>query len=214
MKRVVGALLCGGLSSRMGRDKAMIQLDGQPLWQLQLAKLRLVCSEVIVCGNPAQSDTFEPMDVRFESDAEPGLGPLSGIARAMEIAGASHVLVLAVDMPNMSEHYLSELVECSSAECGAVPERGVVFEGLCAVYPIAMRGVVLGLLAGTQRSVQRLVRLGMEQGFLRAKHVTPFESVFFENWNAPGDVARAMETRGLPSPGSWKSLISPSASCE
>jgi len=176
----------------------MIQVDGQPLWQLQLAKLRSVCSEVMICGNPAQHDTFESAAVRFVSDAEAGLGPLSGIARAMETTGGSHVLVLAIDMPKMSEHYLSGLLEFVSDERGVVPENGGIFEGLCAVYPVAMHSLVLRLLAGEERSMQRLVRLGTEQGFLRAKAVANSESELFENWNFPGDVARAVETGGLP----------------
>ena len=189
MRRCTGALLCGGRSSRMGRDKALIEVAGMPLWRLQLEKLRAVCSEVVVCGSPAQRHAFESDHVRFESDAAPGLGPLSGIARAMETTRCSHVLVLAVDMPKMSEHYLSGLLEFASEGSGAVPENGGLFEGLCAVYPVTMQPMVLELLSGSDRSLQRLIKLGMERSLMQAKPVSTSERALFENWNAPADVA-------------------------
>ena len=97
MSTFCGALLCGGRSSRMGRDKAFLEVDRQPLWRLQLAKLRAVCGKVVVCGSTSQRRFFEPEGVRFEADAAADLGPLSGIARALEAAQATHALVLAVD---------------------------------------------------------------------------------------------------------------------
>ena len=193
MSTCSGALLCGGRSSRMGRDKALLEVNGQPLWRLQWAKLRAVCGEVVVCGRSAQSAVFEAEQVRFESDATEGLGPLSGIARALEAARASHVLVLAVDMPKMSERYLRRLCGAAGASCGAVPERTGGFEGLCAVYPAAMLPLVLGRLSGPDRSLQSLVRLGLQKRLLSAVPVADSELELFENWNAPGDVASGKE---------------------
>ena len=184
-----GALLCGGRSSRMGRDKALLEVHGQPLWRLQWSKLRAIFGEVVVCGRASQRAEFEAEQVRFAADTEVDLGPLSGIARALETAQASHVLVLAVDLPRMSERYLLRLWEAAGASCGAVPERAGTFEGLCAVYPVGMLPLVLGGLSGPERSLQSLVRLGLEKRLLRSVPVADPDLDLFENWNAPGDVA-------------------------
>ena len=189
-----GALLCGGRSSRMGRDKALIELNGQPLWRLQLAKLQAVCCEVIVCGNASQRTAFESEGARFECDVLGDLGPLSGIARALESARTSHVLVLAVDLPKMSERYLLRLWEAAGAACGAVPETAAGFEGLCAVYPTALHPLVLELLDGEDRSLQTFIRRGFEKGLLRAVPVAGSELALFENWNTPADVAPFADT--------------------
>ena len=189
MSTCSGALLCGGRSSRMGRDKALLEVNGQPLWRLQWTKLRAVCGEVVICGRFSQRAVFEVEKVRFASDTAVDLGPLSGIARALETARASHVLVLAVDMPRMSEGYLLQLCGAAGTSCGAVPERAGTFEGLCAVYPALMLPLVLERLSGPDRSLQSLVRLGLERRLLRPVPVADSELGLFENWNAPDDVA-------------------------
>jgi molybdopterin-guanine dinucleotide biosynthesis protein A len=173
----------------MGRDKALLEVHGQPLWRLQWSKLRAVFGEVVVCGRASQRAEFEAAQVRFAADTEVDLGPLSGIARALETAQASHVLVLAVDLPRMSERYLLRLWEAAGTSCGAVPERAGTFEGLCAVYPVGMLPLVLGRLSGPERSLQSLVRLGLEKRLLRSVPVADPDLDLFENWNAPGDVA-------------------------
>ena len=73
----------------MGRDKAWLDVHGQPLWRLQWSKLRAVFGEVVVCGRASQRAEFEAEQVCFAADTEPDLGPLSGIARALETARAS-----------------------------------------------------------------------------------------------------------------------------
>jgi len=196
MRALVGALLCGGRSSRMGRDKAFLEVDRQPLWRLQLAKLRAVCGEVVVCGSTSQRGFFEPEGVRFEADLAADLGPLSGIARALEVAQATHVLVLAVDMPKMSERYLLRLREATGPSYGVVPERAGAFEGLCAVYPASMYPMVSEQLSGSDRSLQALVRSGVERNLLRPFPIVDLELGLFENWNVPGDLAPLANSAG------------------
>lgn len=191
-----GALLCGGRSSRMGRDKAFLEVDRQSLWRLQLAKLRAVCGEVVICGSASQRPFFAAEGVRFEADAVADLGPLSGIARALGSTQATHVLVLAVDMPKMSERYLLRLLEAACPSYGVVPERAGAFEGLCAVYPAGIYPLVLELLSGADRSLQGLVRSGVERNLLRSLPVADSELGLFENWNAPSDLAPLADSSG------------------
>jgi molybdopterin-guanine dinucleotide biosynthesis protein A len=174
----------------MGRDKALIELDGQPLWRLQLAKLRAVCEDVTVCGSRAQSALFKSEPVRFAADATADLGPLSGIARAMESAFCPRVLILAVDVPRISVRYLQGLCEFAKQHGGAVPQRGERFEGLCAVYPVELLPWVTSLLSGSERSIQALIRCGLEERLLHPLPVSDSEVEMFENWNTPEDIPR------------------------
>lgn len=188
MRTRTGALLCGGRSLRMGRDKALLEVGGQPLWRLQLAKLEAVCDEVFVCGSQSQSAWFASEEVRFTADTNSYLGPLSGIARALERARSPHVLVLAVDMPKMSSHYLRGLLESVEPGSGVVPERTGAFEGLCAVYPVEMLAQINELLLGGDRSMQSLIRIGLQKQLLRSRPIAPSELELFENWNTPQDL--------------------------
>jgi molybdopterin-guanine dinucleotide biosynthesis protein A len=172
----------------MGRDKCFLMARGIPLWRLQLEKLRGLCREVIVCGKPSQQGAIGGSGERFEMDAASGLGPLSGIVRALECSRFRRVLALAVDMPRMTETYLSRLLDLSSDECGVVAEGESGFEGLCAVYPVAILPLARELLADRSRSLQRLVVLGRECGLLHSLPVLAQERGLFVNWNYPGDI--------------------------
>lgn len=195
MMHCSGALLCGGESSRMGRDKALLEIHGTPLWKIQLLKLRAVCGDVLICGNPSQAAFMTTPEARFEPDATPRLGPLSGLARALArtgATGATRVLVLAVDMPKMTEEYLAHLLTLGSDTCGVVPESGDVFEGLCAVYPVCLLPAVEALLSGQVRSLQTLIGIGISSNRLVPHRISANERPLFENWNTPED---------LPQPG-------------
>jgi len=73
-------LLAGGRSSRMGQDKALLSIHGQPLVQQMLAKLRALGLEATVCGNRADLAAYSPI----LPDAAEACGPLGGITAALE----------------------------------------------------------------------------------------------------------------------------------
>lgn len=183
-----GALLCGGESSRMGRDKALLEIHGSPLWKIQCRKLASVCNEVLLCGKPSQAPHFHSPETRFVPDAAPGLGPLSGLATALRTARFPRVLVLAVDMPKMTERFLSQLLALSSDTCGVVPESNGFFQGLCAVYPAALLPRVLFFLSTPDRSLHSLIKDGIAREMLVVRSTSQEEHALFENWNIPGDV--------------------------
>lgn len=190
MMTSTGALLCGGRSSRMGREKALLEVGGQPLWRLQLSKLEAVCGQAFVCGSQSQTVRFAAEGVPFAADKVGGLGPLSGIARALELARTSHVLVLAVDMPKMSPHYLRGLLKSAESGFGVVPGREGAFEGLCAVYPVEMLPQIHELILGEDRSLHSLVRIGLQKQLLRLRPIAASDLELFENWNTPQDLSR------------------------
>jgi molybdopterin-guanine dinucleotide biosynthesis protein A len=99
----LGVLLAGGRSSRMGRDKALLDWHGQPLIERQLAALRASgVDEVRVSGaRPAHGGI---------ADIQPQLGPLGGLASvAATLEGAPELLVIPVDMPRLSGGLLRRL---------------------------------------------------------------------------------------------------------
>jgi molybdopterin-guanine dinucleotide biosynthesis protein A len=90
-----GYVLAGGKSSRMGRDKSLLELAGKPLIAHAVAKLRRICTDVhILGGNPAL-DEFAPL----VPDLHPGCGPLGGLEAALEHSSHDWNLFLPVDVP-------------------------------------------------------------------------------------------------------------------
>jgi molybdopterin-guanine dinucleotide biosynthesis protein A len=94
---ISGYVLAGGRSSRMGTDKALLQLDGRPLIAHAVAKLRRICAEVRILGaNPALA-AYAPL----VPDLHPNCGPVGGIEAALAHTTHDWNLILAVDVPFM-----------------------------------------------------------------------------------------------------------------
>ena len=88
-----GFVLAGGASSRMGRDKALVEVAGRPLVAHALAILRAAGLEARIAGARTELHGYAPV-VKDE-----GGGPLAGMCAALEAAEAELAVFLPVDMP-------------------------------------------------------------------------------------------------------------------
>jgi molybdopterin-guanine dinucleotide biosynthesis protein A len=177
------ALLAGGRSTRMGRDKAEVVVGGLPLWQLQLVKLRtLAPCELFISGR--LDGPYANASVEIVPDRTPGFGPLAGIAAVLERATTSLVLVLAVDLPAMTPAFLVRLTERAT-----IPRHGDNFEPLAAVYPKAALPIAERILGEEDRSLQRFARELIEKGIVRPLDIGEHELPLFRNVNRPEDLA-------------------------
>jgi len=163
---VIGAILVGGRSRRMGTDKAAMSVGGLPVL-VRLAELlgeRL--GEAWLIGRPVPGVGL-PQCVRWHLDLRPGLGPLGGIATALRVAGGDvprAALVVACDMPALSGELLDLLLEQRDAALPASVLRGAGgrLEPLAAVYePSALAHIEnafdTGAHSGAALSITRLL---------------------------------------------------------
>jgi molybdopterin-guanine dinucleotide biosynthesis protein A len=189
MRELTGALIAGGRSTRMGFDKAWIKVDGEPLWQHQLATLRaLEPAEIFLCG--AGRGDLVATDMRGLLDAEPDRGPLGGLAAALASSSEPFVAALAVDLPAMTSEFLAELADEAAADgVGIVPELDGFYQALAAVYPRALAECAARLAADEDHSLQHFIREGIAAGLLQARSVPDAGRGLFANWNAPSDVS-------------------------
>ncbi len=112
---VSGYVLAGGKSSRMGQDKALLELAGKPLVLRAVEKLRRVCAEVAIVGNRAELGIYAPL-VR---DLHEGCGPLGGIEAALLHSAKDWNLFMAVDMPFLPAEFLDAWVRTVMGRAGA-----------------------------------------------------------------------------------------------
>ena len=170
---VTGVALAGGTSSRMGGDKAALILDGRPLIARVVKRLRLALASVIVIG-PASLAALQP-GAPIIPDARPGLGPLGGLATALEAASTEWIFLVACDMPFIQpalvRHMASLALEETGAEAVALRAPGGL-EPLHAVYRRDIAPQVARTLASQRPSMR---------GLLDRLHVIEV---------APADVAR------------------------
>lgn len=181
------AILAGGRSTRMGRDKAQIVFEGRTLLERQVALAwALGPLEVWVAGRT--DDELAGLRARGVSDAQPGQGPLTGLAAVLGSADTAHVLVLAVDMPALTEEFIGRLVAARAPGVGVVPRTARGWEALAAIYPCEVNPLVQSALAAGRRAMHDLVDAGVAAGLLRAWPVATEDEHWLVNWNRPEDV--------------------------
>ena len=128
MTGVDAYILIGGRSTRLGRDKATVDLGGQTLGQraFQTVSEALPDSRVtFVAANEAQF-AIEAIiaEGRFIFDLVPNLGPISGFHAALADTAKPWIFLLACDYPFVSPQLITYLSENISVDCGAaVPEQ-------------------------------------------------------------------------------------------
>jgi molybdopterin-guanine dinucleotide biosynthesis protein A len=159
MSAVAGAVLAGGRSRRMGRDKALIELDGRPMVQIVLDALdRAGTAPRIVVGGDAAR--LSSLGVDVVRDAFPGEGPLGGVVTALEHFGstADHVLIIACDLPEVGRGALGPLLD--RVEPGGVDRtsdvlvaRGDAVQPTCALWTTASAGRLRDAFEAGERSL-------------------------------------------------------------
>jgi len=195
---VSAALLAGGASSRMGRDKARVELDGVPAaTRISQLLAELFEDVLIVGGNPPASARG-----RRVADVEGPQCALRGVASALAAAERERVLVLATDLPFVTPDLLLALVAWPEADA-VVPRSAGGRHPLCALY---RREPVLRVanerLAGGQLQLQGLLD-AVDSVHLDAADLAQVDpgGAALTNINTPEDLARARSAgaRGLPS---------------
>ncbi len=183
-----GAVLIGGASSRMGRDKAAVELGGTPLATRLARLLDSLCEEVLLVGGAAPPGT----PGRAVADPEGPRCALRGLVAALGAARGERVLVVATDLPLVTAALLRGLAAPSGADA-VVPRPGPKPQPLCAVY---RRAAVLALarerLAAGPLALQGLLaalRVEWVEGE-RLRALDPGGSALV-NVNTPEDLARA-----------------------
>lgn len=180
-------LLAGGESRRMGRDKATIEFEGEPLWKRQLELLQALRPQQLFVSARAKPEWLPP-NVDLLLDDPPSRGPLSGLTKALGAMRTTHLIALAVDMPFMTVAELERLLELATDGCGVVPITGERAEPLFAVYPAGAAQDFRFALVGEDFSLQSLVRKLAEARKIRLWAVP--DTNFYRSVNEPSDVKK------------------------
>ena len=184
--RFSAVLLAGGKSSRMGRDKSTLIVDGQPLWRRQLAVLRATgAAEVFISG--IVDGPYAGAGMEIVEDTRSESGPLGGIASALRRCGEEWLLVLAVDMPAMTAEFLCSLTDAARKGAGVVPVTDRI-QSLAALYPCSSLEIAETQLRDGRLKMECFVDELAARSLVRRIDVPAAQWPLFTNWNTPGDV--------------------------
>jgi molybdopterin-guanine dinucleotide biosynthesis protein A len=174
-----GVVLAGGYSTRFGdRDKALVEVDGDPMLARVVGRLGDAVDRVVVSCRDAQCAPFErvlgsvdvPVDVVV--DPVPDRGPLAGVARSFGELEAPYAAVVACDMPAVDPAFLASLFDRAAGRDGAVPElRNGRLQPAQAIYRVpAMRAAAERRLEADRRSLTGVVT-DLDVAVVRAREV-------------------------------------------
>ena len=170
----------------MGTDKATLCLAGEPLWSRQLKLLQALGPQVMWIS-ARRVLAWCPTGMEVVLDVGTPRGPLSGISACLDRVRTTHLLVLAIDMPQMTVTHLRKICGLVAANRGLIPCRGDFYEPLCAVYPKSAAPFATQALAGQDFSLQRFSRVLVEHSLATAYPLSAQEERLYRNVNRPED---------------------------
>jgi molybdopterin-guanine dinucleotide biosynthesis protein A len=184
---LTAVLLTGGSSRRMGADKAGLILAGEPLWSRQLRLLHELQPDALWISARSRP-AWCPPEIEVVLDAPPSRGPLSGLSAALSRLETSHLLALAVDLPQMTAAHLHKLWSLAKPGCGVLPMDGDYFEPLCAIYPATAAIVAKDALTSNDVSLQSLARVLVQKKDVQIHHLNEADRLGYLNVNTPDDL--------------------------
>jgi molybdopterin-guanine dinucleotide biosynthesis protein A len=151
---VTAVVLCGGQSSRMGRDKAALPFGGETMLDRVVRLAGDVAGEVMVVAREGQA---VPAGVTVVRDPVAGLGPLAGIAAGLGAITSDVAVVVACDMPLIRPAVLERLVASLGDHAMCVADVDGHPSVLCGVYRKDVAAVAQDLLQAGERRVTALL---------------------------------------------------------
>lgn len=191
---IAGGILAGGQSRRMGEDKARLVLDGAPLLDLAIARLKPQVSALVV----NRHDLKVPVDTHglpVVTDAVGDhQGPLAGLLAALDWAGHlgfTSVATVAVDTPFFPRDLVAKLAGAAQGLDMAVASSGGRLHPVFGLWKVTLAPALLDFMQGSRRSVHDWA---LSHGAGIAEWTTlPYDPFF--NINTPDDIDMALRLR-------------------
>jgi molybdopterin-guanine dinucleotide biosynthesis protein A len=132
MHKVPVYILAGGKSARFGRDKARVEIDGQPLLVHVARSLEPVAAEVVVIAD--RPGKYRDLGFETIADQRPGLGPLGGLQAAFSHCREGWLLCASCDRIGVRTEWLHALFSGITNGAKAVVYRGRIWQPMPALY--------------------------------------------------------------------------------
>ena len=154
---LTGVILAGGLSTRMGRDKADLPWGHSDILHTTLAEMAKACNYLIVVSNTPRIITIP--GVRVVPDNYLGCGPLGGIQAGLAASATEYTFVAACDMPYINSAAIRVIADAAIGFGAAVPYIDGLFHPLHAVYHSSCRPPINEMLNEKSYRVTGLFKL-------------------------------------------------------
>ncbi|HVJ49750.1 MAG TPA: molybdenum cofactor guanylyltransferase [Desulfitobacterium sp.] len=129
---MTGILLAGGKSSRMGKNKAFLEVNGKPLIERNLELLKSIFTEVFISSNTPE--LYNCYREKVVQDRYPGSGPLGGLHACLEEVRTEYAFFVACDIPMLDPELIRFMASLTEAYECVVPQTEDGLHPLFAFY--------------------------------------------------------------------------------
>jgi len=192
---VSGIILAGGLSRRLGRDKALEPFGGQPLISRVLGRIDCLTDETVVVVNSESRGAELPLpdDVKTAIDIYPDSGSLGGIFTGLAAAANDWGFVVACDMPFLNAGLVKHMIASRDGYDAIVPILDGYPEPTHALYSKTCLPYIERRLKARQLKIAGFFD-DVRVRYVGAEEIDSFDSerLSFFNVNTPQDLSRAL----------------------
>jgi len=178
---ITGVVLAGGESRRMGKNKALLEIEGRSLIERSLDVLNKVCREVLISSK--DSEIYDGLGCPVILDRIKDKGPLGGLYSVLPAAKYDYVFIAACDMPFLNEEVIRFLYREIENYDAVVPQALEVLHPLHAYYHKRIVELVEQNILKERLKIREILKL------CRTKYVRLGEEYAraFINLNTPQD---------------------------
>lgn len=190
-------ILAGGQSRRLGIDKSLLEVEGQPLLARTVQTLAAFSDDLVVVANETARYRSLDLGVRFVPDEKRGMGALMGIYSGLKAARNSHALAVACDMPFLSLPLLRYMVPLAKGSDVVIPRRKGLVEPLHSIYGKACLPFMAELLDQGRRKITAFFSQ-VRVRYVEEQELAAFDPSYlsFVNVNTPEDWERVQRLLG------------------
>ena len=182
---VTGAILAGGRSTRMGRNKALLELNGRPFIQHVADTMAAVLPDVVVVADDVAPYRFLGLPVI--SDIHKGCGPIAGLHAALSHS-ESLVFILSCDTPFVSPDLIRYVIDFPTPVAANIVSFDGGLQPLCGLWSRECLPAIERRIAEGLNSMLGL----LEEIRFTAVHVGPelpfHDPWLLKNFNSPEDL--------------------------
>lgn len=136
---VSGIIIAGGVSSRIGADKALLRLQDKTVIGIVSDNLKKVFSELILIAN--HPELYSGLNIPLFRDIYEGKGPLAGIHSGLVNSKTELNFIISCDMPLVTPRFIEFLTSLKLMKTALVPLANKKLQTICAVYKKECAGV-------------------------------------------------------------------------
>jgi len=186
-------IMAGGNSVRMGKDKDMLPINGQPMIKHTIGWLRPHFNQILISSNDISKYSFPNVEVVPDKIA--GQGPLMGIASALEASANEVNFVIACDIPEIDISFIKMMLrQALSGYDAVVPRTGPSqYEPLFAIYRKGILDTANELLSSGKRKIDEMFSR------CRVRYIDLSDTEQIKNLNTMNDYLEFLERQNSAS---------------